>query len=106
FFTVVDDGGNAIYIERIDEAQLGSFEVALEKAQDQRRYGAALLSRDRKGAVTPSALKYPLREDLPACVLTHSAQRSPWSQPRLSLHFSSRRPRANLRPKAPSPTPT
>src|SRR5215472_12258129 len=33
FITVVDDGGNPIYIERIDDTQLGSFEVSLEKAR-------------------------------------------------------------------------
>jgi glc operon protein GlcG len=33
FITVVDDGGMPIYIERIDDAQLGSFEVSIEKAR-------------------------------------------------------------------------
>jgi glc operon protein GlcG len=33
FILVVDDGGNLMYMERMDEAQLGSFEVALGKAR-------------------------------------------------------------------------
>ncbi len=33
FILIVDDGGNLMYMERMDEAQLGSFEVALEKAR-------------------------------------------------------------------------
>ena len=33
FITVVDDGGIPIYIERIDETQLGSFDVSIEKAR-------------------------------------------------------------------------
>ncbi len=31
--SIVDDGGNLIYFERMDEAQLGSIEVAIEKAK-------------------------------------------------------------------------
>jgi len=33
YITVVDDGGTPIYIERIDETQLGSFEVSMAKAR-------------------------------------------------------------------------
>ena len=33
YITVVDDGGMPIYVERIDDAQLGSFEVAMDKAR-------------------------------------------------------------------------
>jgi glc operon protein GlcG len=33
FVLIVDDGGNLMYMERMDEAQLGSFEVALAKAR-------------------------------------------------------------------------
>jgi glc operon protein GlcG len=33
FITIVDDGGNPVYIERIDDAQLGSYEVSLQKAR-------------------------------------------------------------------------
>ena len=33
FVLIVDDGGNLMYMERMDEAQLGSFEVALGKAR-------------------------------------------------------------------------
>ena len=33
FILVMDDGGNLMYLERMDDAQLGSFEVALEKAR-------------------------------------------------------------------------
>jgi glc operon protein GlcG len=33
FILIVDDGGNLMYMERMDEAQLGSFEVALGKAR-------------------------------------------------------------------------
>src|SRR5205085_12358249 len=33
FITIIDDGGNPIYIQRMDETQLGSFEVSLEKAR-------------------------------------------------------------------------
>jgi glc operon protein GlcG len=33
YITVVDDSGMPVYIERIDETQLGSFEVSLEKAR-------------------------------------------------------------------------
>ncbi len=31
--TIVDDGANVIYLERMDETQIGSIEVALEKAK-------------------------------------------------------------------------
>jgi glc operon protein GlcG len=31
--TVVDDGGNVMFLERMDETQLGSIEVAIEKAK-------------------------------------------------------------------------
>lgn len=31
--TIVDDGGNIMYLERMDETQLGSIEVALAKAR-------------------------------------------------------------------------
>lgn len=33
FVLIVDDGGNLMYLERMDDAQLGSFEVALAKAR-------------------------------------------------------------------------
>jgi len=33
FVLIVDDGGNLMYMERMDDAQLGSFEVALAKAR-------------------------------------------------------------------------
>jgi glc operon protein GlcG len=33
FICVVDDGAHVIFIERLDEAQLGSFEVSMEKAR-------------------------------------------------------------------------
>jgi len=33
YITVVDDGGTPLYIERIDDTQLGSFEVSIEKAR-------------------------------------------------------------------------
>ena len=33
FITVVDDGGTIIYLERLDDAQIGSFEVSIEKAE-------------------------------------------------------------------------
>ncbi|MGC1461935.1 MAG: heme-binding protein, partial [Terracidiphilus sp.] len=33
FIEIMDDGGNLMYMERMDGAQLGSFEVALEKAR-------------------------------------------------------------------------
>jgi len=33
YITVVDDSGMPVYIERIDETQLGSFEVSVEKAR-------------------------------------------------------------------------
>jgi len=33
YITVVDDSGMPVYIERIDETQLGSFEVSIEKAR-------------------------------------------------------------------------
>lgn len=33
FVLIVDDGGNLMYMERMDEAQLGSFDVALAKAR-------------------------------------------------------------------------
>ena len=33
FILIVDDGGNLMYMERMDEAQLGSFNVALAKAR-------------------------------------------------------------------------
>ena len=33
FVLIVDDGGNLMYMERMDDAQLGSFEVAREKAR-------------------------------------------------------------------------
>ena len=31
--TVVDDGGNVVYLARMDETQIGSIEVAIEKAK-------------------------------------------------------------------------
>jgi len=33
YICIVDDGGMPIYIQRIDETQLGSYEVSLEKAR-------------------------------------------------------------------------
>jgi uncharacterized protein GlcG (DUF336 family) len=33
FICIVDDGGNVMFIERMDDAQLGSFEVSIEKAK-------------------------------------------------------------------------
>jgi glc operon protein GlcG len=33
YITIVDDSGTPIYIERIDETQLGSYEVSIEKAR-------------------------------------------------------------------------
>src|SRR3984957_13849757 len=33
FVLIVDDGGNLMYMERMDDAQLGSFNVALGKAR-------------------------------------------------------------------------
>ena len=33
FILVMDDGGNLMHLERLDDAQLGSFEVALEKVR-------------------------------------------------------------------------
>ena len=33
FILIVDDGGNLMYMERMDDAQLGSFNVALGKAR-------------------------------------------------------------------------
>jgi uncharacterized protein GlcG (DUF336 family) len=38
FVTVVDDGGNVIFLERMDESQLGSFEVSIEKARTAVRF--------------------------------------------------------------------
>jgi len=32
FITIVDDGGTILYLERIDDAQIGSYEVSIEKA--------------------------------------------------------------------------
>ena len=31
--TVIDDGGNVMFLERMDETQIGSIEVAIEKAK-------------------------------------------------------------------------
>jgi glc operon protein GlcG len=33
FITIVDDGGTVLFLERIDDAQIGSYEVSMEKAQ-------------------------------------------------------------------------
>ena len=33
FITIVDDGGTPIYVERIDETQIGSFQVSVDKAR-------------------------------------------------------------------------
>lgn len=33
YITIVDDGGMPIYIQRMDETQLGSYEVSIEKAR-------------------------------------------------------------------------
>lgn len=33
YITVLDDGANIVYLERLDDAQLGSFEVSIEKAK-------------------------------------------------------------------------
>jgi len=33
FITVIDDGGTIIYLERLDDAQIGSQEVSIEKAE-------------------------------------------------------------------------
>lgn len=36
--TIVDDGANVIYLERMDETQIGSVEVAIEKAKSAVNY--------------------------------------------------------------------
>jgi uncharacterized protein GlcG (DUF336 family) len=33
YITIVDDGGNPIFIEKMDETQIGSFDVSIAKAQ-------------------------------------------------------------------------
>jgi glc operon protein GlcG len=33
FITIIDDGGTVVYLERVDDAQIGSYEVSIEKAQ-------------------------------------------------------------------------
>src|SRR5262245_17668958 len=33
YITIVDDGGIPVYIQRMDDTQIGSFEVSIEKAQ-------------------------------------------------------------------------
>src|SRR5262252_1615476 len=33
FITIIDDGGTVLYVERIDDAQIGSYEVSMQKAQ-------------------------------------------------------------------------
>jgi len=38
FITVVDDSGNIVYLERLDDTQLGSFEVSIEKARTAVRF--------------------------------------------------------------------
>ena len=43
WIVVVDDGGNTQYVERLDEAQLGSFDVATAKAR-----GALMFKRPTK----------------------------------------------------------
>jgi uncharacterized protein GlcG (DUF336 family) len=38
YITIVDDGANIIYLERVDDAQLGSYQVSIEKAQTALRF--------------------------------------------------------------------
>lgn len=33
FIAIIDDGGTVLFVERLDDAQLGSYEVAMQKAQ-------------------------------------------------------------------------
>jgi uncharacterized protein GlcG (DUF336 family) len=33
FITIIDDGGTILFVERIDDAQIGSYEVSMQKAQ-------------------------------------------------------------------------
>jgi len=33
FLTILDDGGNVMYVERMDGAQLGSFDVSIAKGR-------------------------------------------------------------------------
>jgi len=33
FITIIDDAGTVLFLERIDDAQIGSYEVSIEKAQ-------------------------------------------------------------------------
>jgi uncharacterized protein GlcG (DUF336 family) len=33
FITIIDDGGTVLFLERVDDAQIGSYEVSMEKAQ-------------------------------------------------------------------------
>jgi uncharacterized protein GlcG (DUF336 family) len=43
FIAIVDDGGNLMYLERMDDSQLGSQEVSVQKAR-----GALLFKRPTK----------------------------------------------------------
>jgi uncharacterized protein GlcG (DUF336 family) len=43
FITVVDDGGTIICLERLDEAQIGSQEVSIEKALTALKFKPRLL---------------------------------------------------------------
>ncbi len=33
FITIIDDGGTVLYVERLDDAQVGSYDVSMQKAQ-------------------------------------------------------------------------
>jgi len=44
WIVIIDDGGNYLYVERMDEAQLGSLDVATQKARS-----AAFFKRPTKG---------------------------------------------------------
>jgi len=38
FITVIDDGGTVLFLERVNDAQIGSYEVSMEKAQTALRF--------------------------------------------------------------------
>jgi glc operon protein GlcG len=33
FITIIDDGGTVLFVERLDDAQVGSYDVSMQKAQ-------------------------------------------------------------------------
>jgi len=57
---VVDDGGNLVYLERMDGAQIGSIEIALEKAKTAIYFKRATKTyEDRVASGTNAILKLP-----------------------------------------------